>query len=116
MKNAFVGIIFLSLCQLLPNRSVGQQFYKLKADFSIKEKFFDGTSRLLMGKVYYDKTVKKIVYNITFPEPETWVIQDTSFYRLKAKKLVSKQKSFLIPNSSIFHFALTGQLADWTKK
>jgi len=69
-----------------------------------------------MGKVYYDKTVKKIVYNITFPEPETWVIQDTSFYRLKAKKVVSKQKSFLVPNSSIFHFALTGQLADYGLK
>jgi hypothetical protein len=69
-----------------------------------------------MGKVYYDKAAKKIVYNITFPEPETWVIQDTTLYRLKANKVVDKQKSFLIPNSSLFHLALTGQLADYGLK
>lgn len=116
MKKYLAALFSLLLCQLLPLESKGQQFYKIKADFSIKEKLADGTSQLIMGEVYYDKVVKKIVYNITFPEPETWVIQDTVFYRLKGQQVVDKTKSFLAPNSSVFHFALTGQLPDYGLK
>ncbi|MEX2567387.1 MAG: hypothetical protein WD431_15695 [Cyclobacteriaceae bacterium] len=100
----------------MPGTITGQQFYKLKADFSIKEKLADGTSKLIMGKVYYDKPSEKIIYDITFPEPETWILQDTSFYRLKADKLVDRQPSFLIPKSSFFHFTLTGELSDFGLK
>ncbi|WP_162416342.1 hypothetical protein [Cyclobacterium roseum] len=101
---------------LLPGIISGQQFYRLKADFSIKEKLADGSSQLIMGKVYYDKVSEKIVYDITFPEPEIWVLKDTSFFRMKERQLLDRKRSFLIPESSFFHFTLTGQLSDFGLK
>lgn len=111
-------IIFIVLVILgLPKLSLGQTFYRFKADFSIKEKLVDGSYRLTMGKVYYDKIYKKIVYKLSFPKKETLIIQDTVIYTIDASnKLVSKVKTVLIPDFTIFHLALTGKLSDYGLK
>jgi hypothetical protein len=108
-------LLFLIL-KLLPLTSVGQQFFRIKADFSIKEKLANGQSQLMMGSVFYDRTSNKIVYKIKFPKPETWIIQDTSINKLSGGKLLSKQRSFFDPKQSIFHHALMGQLANYGLK
>ncbi len=101
----------------MPKLTFGQTFYRFKSDFSIKEKLVDGSYRLTMGKVYYDKIYKKIVYKISFPKKETLVIQDTLIYTLDANnKVVSKVGTVLIPDFTIFHLALTGKLSDYGLK
>ncbi|GAB3010345.1 hypothetical protein GCM10027284_31310 [Cyclobacterium sediminis] len=109
-------ILILLILTLLPEINFGQQFFRISADFSIKEKIADGTSRLIMGKVYYDLSAEKIIYDISFPEPETWVLKDTTLYRFQSNELLDKTSSFIIPASSFFHFTLSGQLANFGLK
>lgn len=117
MKNIFFKylVVFLFL-KLLPGVSIGQQLFRIKADFSIKEKQANGSSQLIIGSVYYDRNVKKLVYLIKFPKPETWVIEGNMLYKLKGNQVVSKQTSLIFPDQSIFHYALSGQLAHYGLK
>jgi hypothetical protein len=82
----------------------------MKADFSIKEKFSDGKMALTMGTVYYDRTHKKLVYDVRFPEKEQWVILDTVFYKIKDDKVVLKQFIPMLPSATIFESALANNL------
>lgn len=95
---------------MLPNFSIGQHYFRMKADFSIKEKFSDGKMALTMGTVYYDRTHKKIVYDVKFPEKESWIISDTVFYKVKDNKLVLKQFIPMLPSATIFESALSNNL------
>ncbi|MEX1190250.1 MAG: hypothetical protein WED33_13405 [Bacteroidia bacterium] len=94
----------------MPNSLIGQHYFRMKADFSIKEKFNDGKMALTMGTVYYDRTHKKLVYDVKFPEKEQWVIMDTVFYKIRDKKLIQKQYIPLLPSSTIFESALANNL------
>ena len=102
--------LFLSLLLFLSVTSFAQQFFRIKSDFSIKQKNADNTVSLTIGIAYYDKLAKKLVYKITFPEKETWVFKDTTFYVFKNDKFVTKKKSILIPEFSIFNLALNNKL------
>jgi len=90
---------FSSFCRLLlliPLITTGlkaqTEFYRYKSDFSIKEKETGKEQgRLITGTVYYDKHQRKTLYDIRFPEPEKWLLQDTFLYRMKADTLLSKQ-------------------------
>jgi len=95
---------------VLPNLSIGQHYFRMQADISIKEKFTDGKMALTMGTVYYDRTYKKLVYDIKFPAKETWVIVDTMFYKVVDGKLAMKMSIPLLPNSTIYEFALINNL------
>jgi len=107
----FLLLIFLSFPVF------SQQFYRFKADVSIKDKLSDGTYRLTMGKVYYDKIYKKIVYQLKFPRQETIIAQDTTLYTLnKEGKLTATTRTVLVPEFTVFHLALTGRLADYGLK
>lgn len=66
-----------------------------------------------MGKVFYDKKIKKIVYQINFPEKETWVMEDTLFYRVVQNKIMQKQKIPTLAETSIFNICLNGKLANY---
>ncbi len=89
-----------------------QQFYRIKTDVSIKDKLSNGTYRLTVGKVYYDKVTSKIVYKLTFPQNETIVIKDTTLYKI-TKDSVTKQSVMAANEFSIFHLSLSGRLADY---
>lgn len=110
------SLLVLLTLTLLPEINFGQQFFRISADFSIKEKIADGTSKLIVGKVYYDLSAEKIIYDISFPEPETWVLKDTTLYRFQSDELLGKTSSFIIPTSSFFHFTLSGQLSNFGLK
>jgi hypothetical protein len=95
---------------MLPNLSIGQHRFRMKAEFSIKEKHTDGKMSLTMGTVYYDRSARKLVYQIRFPEKETWVISDTVFNRIVNGKLITRQFIPMLPSSTLFDFALSNNL------
>jgi hypothetical protein len=95
---------------MLPNFLIGQHYFRLRADFTIKEKFSDGKMSLTMGSVLYDRSFRKLVYHVTFPSKEDWVIMDTVFNRIVDKKLVARQFVPMLPSSTIFEFALQNNL------
>ncbi len=93
--------------------SHGQQLFRIKADFSIKERAADGSSKLTMGTVYYDLNNRVILYNITFPEKGQLVIADSMMTTLTHDTIVNQVKSGIVPEFSIFHLALTGRLNNY---
>jgi hypothetical protein len=112
-----VALVMISLTLIGINSSNAQQFYRIKADVSIKEKLANGSSRLSVGTVYFDKLYGKIVYKFTFPKVETIIVQDTTVFSLDAKNnLVEAQKALILPEFTIFHLALTNRLSDYGMK
>lgn len=91
----------------------GQQYFRLKADFSIKQVLPDGKQSLSMGKVYYDRTYRKVVYDIKFPEKEVWVIGDSLLLKIANGKVVVKEKVPFSVTSTIFEFALQNNLGNY---
>lgn len=89
-------------------------FFRLKADFSIKEKEAgQEQGRLIMGTIRYDKNLHKTGYLIRFPEPEQWLLRDTIMYRIKADSLISQQKVPPVGELSIFNLILSQELQDF---
>jgi len=106
-------ILFSPSYHLIAQKEV---FYRIRADFSIKEKGTDGKSSLTMGQVFYDKLKKKIVYNIRFPEKEVWLFKDSLMYKTIGQKV---EKKPLVPGYiefSIFNLALNNNLKDYGLK
>jgi hypothetical protein len=101
---------------LLPGKILGQQHFRIKADFSIKEKNADSTVNLTVGTVYYDKVIKKVIYDVSFPRKETWIIQDTAVYKIVNGKVIEKVKATSIAEFTIFHMALSGSLGEYGLK
>src|ERR1035437_9439910 len=77
----------------------GQKFYRIKSDYSIKTKLYTGSSQLVIGKVYYDRNIKKLVYQNSFPAVETWVSIDTTVFCIINDKI---SKRFTSPPLSQF--------------
>lgn len=102
--------IFILFFTVLPNLTIGQHYFRMAAEFSIKEKFGDGKLSLTMGKVYYDRNYKKLVYAVKFPEKEAWVIMDTVFNKIVNNQLIAKQFIPLMPSSTLFDYALSSNL------
>jgi len=95
---------------------ISQDFFRLKTDFTIKSKTVDGQQQLTVGKIYYDKNIKKLIFQIRFPEKETWVQEDTTLYKIVDAHVVSKQSTPSIAELTIYHLALEGNLADYGLK
>ena len=97
-------------------RVESQIFFRLKADFMIKAKSPTGEQQLTVGKIYYDKNVKQIFYEISFPEKEIWVQKDTVLYKINNSKIVSKQQIPTMIEFTIYHLVLNGNLVDYGLK
>lgn len=95
---------------LLPANSRGQRFFRIKADLTIKEKLGDTAYQLIIGKVFYDKNIGKLVYNISFPKKGTWVMNDTSLYIIQNDSVTGHRKIPQINKFTIFHLSLNGKL------
>ncbi|MBK7094834.1 MAG: hypothetical protein IPH57_07265 [Saprospiraceae bacterium] len=112
MNRVFLLFFIFSFCFPL----FSQNFFRIKTDFTIKAKTPTGQQQLTVGKIYYDKNIKQIVYDISFPEKEIWVQKDTTLFKIVNSKIVSKQN---IPNMvefTIYHLVLNGKLADYGLK
>lgn len=111
-------ILFHLLLFIIPLFSIGQTdiYYRVRAEFSVKEKSSDGRSSLTMGKVYYDKARKRIVYDVLFPEKEMWLFTDSVMYTIK-DGITKKQP--IVPgyiDFSIFNLSLNNNLKDYGLK
>jgi len=105
-------LFFILLCSF--QVSFGQEFYRMKADVSIKDKLSTGAYRLTVGKVYYDKPSLKLVYKLNFPQEEIIIIKDTTLHKIgKDGALISSQNVMVMNEFSIFHLSLSGKLADY---
>ncbi|HET6243234.1 MAG: hypothetical protein H0V01_01590 [Bacteroidetes bacterium] len=113
MLNTRHLLIILGLTLLHFTQAFSQQFYRIKADFSIKENKPDGQSQLIMGQVYYDKIYKKIIYDITFPEKGVLIVTDTVIYRIENNKVISKTPTGNLNDFSVFHLSLNGDLINF---
>lgn len=93
--------------------SYGQSFFRIEADVSMKTKPIDEKGRLVLGRVYYDRTHKKMVYDIRFPEREVWVMQDTLAYTFRDNELVLTDRINPFIESTVFHKCLDGSLSHY---
>ncbi|HHH52942.1 MAG TPA: hypothetical protein ENK91_04735 [Bacteroidetes bacterium] len=93
-----------------------QDYYRFKSDFVIKSKTPEGKQQLTVGKVYYDKNIKKIIFDITFPEKEIWVQKDTTLYKIVNNSIVEEQNTPNIAEFTIYHLILNGNLTDYGLK
>jgi hypothetical protein len=107
------NIGFALLLLLLYSPCYAQVYNRIEASVSIKTKLPDGKGSLEMGRIYFDKKNKKLVYDFIFPEKSTIVISDTTLYAIKDGKLVNQLSSYTILQSSIFHIILSGELSNY---
>lgn len=106
-------LIFASVVFLLSLSANAQFGYRLKGDILTKTRLPDSTFQVSKGQIHYDKNVKKIVFDFTFPEKEKVVLFDTLLFQYRDDTLIAKSKNFLIPEQSFFHFILSGNLSNY---
>lgn len=110
MKKTLLFVFFsLIVCCTLS----AQYAYRLNADILTKTRLVDSTFQVSKGKVYYDMNAKKIIYDLKFPNKEKIVLFDTLMYTFNEQGLQSKTLNYLLPEQSIFHFMLTGNLDNY---
>lgn len=95
----------------------GQENFRLSTEFSIKEVNQDETKKLTVGKLYYDINFGKLVLDISFPEKETLVMEDSVIYRIVDGEIIDNSVVFEgFVNSTIYHLLLTNKLANFGLK
>ncbi len=112
-KRMLLGILFLFLAYLSGH---AQDYFRFKADFSLKEISSIGDSlerRLIIGSCYFDDHLNKLTYDLSFPFPEQWIIQDTFVYTVKDGKLTAKTTAPYITEHSIFKMLISQSLSDF---
>ena len=108
--------IYFFVLLFLFSSAEAQDYYRFKSDFVIKSKTPEGKQQLTVGKVYYDKNIKKIIFKISFPEKEIWVQKDTTLYKIVDNSVVDKQNTPNITEFTVYHLILNGNLADYGLK
>jgi hypothetical protein len=106
-------VVFIVFLQTI---ALGQTYFRIEAKVSIKNKEKDGQGSLMMGKLYYDIHQKKLVYDLTFPEKEVWVVRDTVSNVYRNNTLYKTEKINPFVETTIFHKCLIGNLNDFGLK
>lgn len=101
---------------LLNITAYGQDYFRIRSDFSVKISNSDGTKNLTRGIVYYDKNIRELIYDISFPRPEKWISRDTCLYKFSKDSLIRKVTIPSINEFTIFHLALNSRLNDFGLK
>ncbi len=86
-----------------------QDFFRFRADFSLKEISTLNDSlerRLIIGSCYYDKNLDKLTYRLTFPDEEQWVVADSFIYTIKDGMVLNKSAVPPITEHNIFRMLL----------
>jgi len=110
------GILLCFLCFGFPNRLQGQEYYRINADFTVKIKRGDGSMNLTKGVVYYDKNIGELIYRLSFPQPEVWIIADTSIFKTRADTLYERTSIPSINEFTVFHLSLNSGISDFGLK
>ncbi|QQS49831.1 MAG: hypothetical protein IPM71_09390 [Bacteroidota bacterium] len=100
----------LFFLQIVTCQAVAQIHYRIEADYSLKEKSSTGHENLMLGRVYFDKNYRQMVFDISFPEKEILIINDTaSIYALSNRHEKHMLSTSLI-DFSVLGLTLNGQL------
>lgn len=110
------SIIICLLSMYVFQSAQGQEYYRVNADFSVKIKRSDGTMNLTKGTVYYDKNIKELIYRVTFPQPEVWVIADTSLFKFRSDTLYDRISIPSVNEFTVFHLSLNSGISDFGLK
>jgi hypothetical protein len=108
-KKYFSTVLFVIFSLI----ALAQTYNRVEATVSIKTKYENGKGTLEMGKIYFDKRNKKLIYDFTFPEKQTIAIFDTTIAVLKNGLLIDKQKIAPLLNSTLFNVILEGELLNY---
>ncbi len=109
-------VILMFLFSGVNGNLFGQEFYRVNADFTVKIKRSDGTMNLTRGSVYYDKNIQELIYRVTFPQPEVWVISDTSLFKFREDTLFERISIPSVNEFTIFHLSLNSGISDFGLK
>lgn len=117
MKLVLRSSVIVCLLLLIINQSVkGQEYYRINADFTVKIKKSDGTMNLTKGAVFYDKNIKELIYRVSFPQPEVWVIADTSLFKFREDTLYERISIPSVNEFTVFHLSLNSGISDFGLK
>lgn len=87
-----------------------QIYYRVECEVSIKELHEDGKQQLMVGKVYFDKHIREIVYDIRFPSPMRFAVTDFGVLSDSTKVGMDKQFTQHLVDFSVFNLVLSGKL------
>ena len=111
LNRIFIGLLVFIISMFCFSSIHAQIFSRLEADFSIKEKDISGNKLLTIGKVYFDKNIRKIVLDIHFPEKVIVVASDSLVYMIKNDSLVKTSSASVPIDFTVYNLCLNGQLA-----
>jgi hypothetical protein len=107
-KNWFLFLLLFAVATIY-----GQDYFRIKADFTVKVKNADDQLNLTRGQIFYDKNYKELIYEVSFPEKEKWVMKDTTLTKIKKDKPIETASIPAINEFTIFHLALNVSLNDF---
>lgn len=113
LRNIFASLVIFASVHY-PGFS--QDYFRIRADFTVKISNSDGTKSLTRGTLYYDKNLKDLIYDITFPGVEKWISRDTSLYKFRSDTLIQRITIPSINEFTVFHLALNAGLNDFGLK
>lgn len=96
--------------------SYAQNYSRIEADFTLKEKKFDGKEQLSMGHVYFDAEYGKIVYDINFPQESVMIMTKDAIVIIKDDSVINKKPANHLVKFSIFNLCLKGSLPHYGLK
>jgi len=112
-NNIFLILYSIFTCLFINiNVSAAQSFFRVSADFTIKEQNLSG-DEFYKGKVYYDKNIDQIIYDVSFPSSQKLIVADTQIYVVENNAIKSRQFTPNTNQFSIFNLALAGDLKNF---
>ena len=113
LRNIFASLVIFASVHY---PGLSQDYFRIRADFTVKISNSDGTKSLTRGTLYYDKNLKDLIYDITFPGVEKWISRDTSLYKFRNDTLIQRITIPSINEFTVFHLALNAGLNDFGLK
>lgn len=113
LRNILTSIVIFASVH---HAGFSQDYFRIRADFTVKISNSDGTKSLTRGTLYYDKNLKDLIYDITFPGAEKWISRDTSLYKFRSDTLIQRITIPSINEFTVFHLALNAGLNDFGLK
>lgn len=89
---------------MLSQAAISQELRYFNADFQIKEiNQVENTSTIIIGKVILDNILKQLSFEISFPEKEYWLLQDSLIKKFQSDTLISTEKLGNFDDLSVFN-------------
>lgn len=103
-------IIVFVMGFLLSSDLYSQIFYRIEADYSVKEKSNNGYENLTMGRVYYDKNQHQIVFNVLFPDKTIIIVNDSATISVNKGTYKKHKLGENLIDFSVLNLFLNGKL------